>query len=96
VPRACGMNDVCARGDGLLKGRLRIRNCMAHALGISGGIYRVGCIANGIYSLPTTRIWKECGIMGARGPRIHAGVPAGGGAAFGGGAGTGPNSAVIR
>src|SRR5208337_208482 len=57
-------------------------------------------------SFPTTRIWKECGIMGARGPRINAGGPlaaggppvAGGAAPAGGagGAGVGPYSAVIR
>jgi hypothetical protein len=46
--------------------------------------------------LPITTIWKECGIIGARGPRIHAGAPAGGGVApAAGAAGTGPYSAVI-
>src|SRR5579871_2089783 len=52
-------------------------------------------------SLPTWMIWKEWGIIGARGPRAHAGgPPAAGGAAgdavCGEAAGTGPNSAVIR
>src|SRR5277367_573797 len=44
-----------------------------------------------------TSIWKECGIVGARGPRIQAGAPGGGPLADGGTAwvGTGPNSAVI-
>src|ERR1700677_365934 len=46
-------------------------------------------------SLPTSRIWKECGIIGGRGPRINAGGPpaAGGppdGGAAAGGAGVGP------
>jgi len=27
---------------------------------------------------PITRIWKELGIMGVRGPRIQAGAPGGG------------------
>src|ERR1700693_1551624 len=60
-----------------------------------------GCEVSVDY-LPITSIWKECGIMGGRGPRIQAGAPGGGPPAGGvapatwaGAAGTGPNSAVI-
>jgi len=52
--------------------------------------------------LPITSIWKECGIIGARGPRIQAGAlgggPLAGGvppAAWAGADGIGPYSAVI-
>src|ERR1700693_1939105 len=60
-----------------------------------------GCELSADY-LPITSIWKECGIIGARGPRIQAGAPGGGPPARGAApatwaaaAGTGPNSAVI-
>ena len=53
--------------------------------------------------LPITRIWKECGIMGGRGPRIQAGgvpaggvVPAGGAGGVAGAEGVGPYSAVME
>ena len=47
------------------------------------------------YGLPMTRIWKEPGIMGGRGVRIHAGAPGGRAGALAGTAGTGPYSAVM-
>src|SRR5580692_2725641 len=43
-------------------------------------------------SFPTSKIWKECGIMGERMPRVPPEAPDGGA----GGAGVGPYSAVIR